>query len=112
LARKASTRHSRFGTTISIEAGDRKYIAHKQAATINVGAATKVMNDIKKSRHKKGRLDVRWILDQFPMSVKLIPLFHHLHRMISFRHRIYGQTQFDAYTTLLLAFSKVLSIVA
>lgn len=54
--RRANTRHSRFGTTVAVKTADKKsYVLHKQSSIVN--GAEKAMDSIKKSKHKKARLE-------------------------------------------------------
>ncbi|KAK4697069.1 hypothetical protein P7C70_g8269, partial [Phenoliferia sp. Uapishka_3] len=55
-ARKTTTRHSRFGTTVALKSGGRSYILHKQSALAQ--GAEKSMDKIKKSKGKKVKQDV------------------------------------------------------
>lgn len=52
---KASSRHSRFGTTVALRAGSKQYVLHKQSA-LSVGAE-RTLDQVKKSRATKVRLE-------------------------------------------------------
>ncbi|KAM0754978.1 timeless-domain-containing protein [Meredithblackwellia eburnea MCA 4105] len=54
-ARKGNTRHSRFGTTLSLQSNGRKYVLHKQSA-LSIGPE-KSLDKVKKSKAKRIRED-------------------------------------------------------
>ncbi|KAG0150956.1 hypothetical protein CROQUDRAFT_130388 [Cronartium quercuum f. sp. fusiforme G11] len=65
-ARKAPTRHSRFGTTISVHTGDRKYNLHRQSDI--TAPVEQALDSGKKQKRKSIRLK-----DEFGPSTELTP---------------------------------------
>lgn len=65
-ARKAPTRHSRFGTTISVHTGDRKYTLHRQS---DINTSLEHSLDLRKKAKKK---PVR-LRDELGTSTELTP---------------------------------------
>lgn len=67
-ARKGASRHSRFGTTLSVETGGKRYHIHQQSA---ITAPIEKALDVKKKLTKRGRHDK--VSDDLAPPVELKP---------------------------------------
>ncbi|WWD21366.1 hypothetical protein CI109_105851 [Kwoniella shandongensis] len=75
ITRVGMTRHSRFGTTVAVRAGEQKIILHKQnAVTENPG---KILDEVKRKRkHKVIKMDdLTHVIDLSPDAMRVLQTF-------------------------------------
>ncbi|KAK8843979.1 hypothetical protein IAR55_006771 [Kwoniella newhampshirensis] len=75
VSKVGMTRHSRFGTTVAVRAGEQKIILHKQNAVTET--AGKILDEVKRKRKKKVVKvdDLTHIIELSPDAMRVLQIF-------------------------------------